>query len=255
MRRAAFLARPFWDYPSGDRRESRMAIRFADLVDAFLEGHGPKLKARTREEYDNALRKHAVPIIGHMRAETITAGDLNKVHLKLADRPYRANRVMAYVGSVYSWGAKNGYVPKSTNPAPDVRRFREEGRERYLTAEELERLGTVLRQAETQGRALDHQSVSPNREACAEGRTPNCRLSTARDRRDRLLLFTGCRLRGNSELALGRSRSAARAAPPSRFQDRTQDRHPERSGNLRPIVAGEVRALCHSWNRTGKTAT
>jgi hypothetical protein len=79
-----------------------------------------------------------------MRAETITARDLNTLHLKLVDRPYRANRVMAYIASVYSWASKNGYLPKGCNPAKDVKRFREEGREHYLTAEELDRLGSTL---------------------------------------------------------------------------------------------------------------
>lgn len=90
------------DDPSSVRQNERGAMRFSDLFDAFLEGHGPKLKERTREDYENALRKHATPAIGRILAETVTAADLNKIHLKLADHPHRANRVMAYVSSVYS---------------------------------------------------------------------------------------------------------------------------------------------------------
>ena len=75
----------------------------------------------------------------------MTTQELNKLHVRLAYTPYRANRLMAYIGSVYSWAGKNGYVERGFNPAADVRRYREEPRERYLTSEELDRLGAVLR--------------------------------------------------------------------------------------------------------------
>jgi len=181
--------------PSSDRQHQRGAIRFAALVDVFLEGHGPKLKPRTREDYASALTKHVVPLVGHIPAEAVTPNDLNTIHVRLAEYPHRANRVMAYVGSVYSWAAAHGYVAKGINPASGVRRFRENGRERYLTGEELQRLGSVLHQAETQGlpwtvnasgetaRHLPHEShrriVYPRHVTGAI----------------RLLLLTGCRLR------------------------------------------------------------
>lgn len=182
------------DDPAGVRQEDRKAIRFADLVDAFLQDHGPKLKRRTREDYQSALSKHAVPAVGRMRAETITARDLNTLHLKLIDRPYRANRVMAYIASVYSWASKNGYLPKGCNPAKDVKRFREEGRERYLTAEELDRLGSTLRLAETSGLPWDIKAEGDRIKhvpKIAQVVIYPPQVTGA----IRLLLFTGCRLR------------------------------------------------------------
>jgi hypothetical protein len=125
------------DDPTAFRAKERAAIKLAALIEVFLEEHGPKLKPRSLYDYANALRRHVVPVLGHLPAEAVTPGDLNKVHLKLADRPYRANRIMTYLGSVYSWAARHGHVSNGCNPARDVKRFRESGRERHLVKRAL----------------------------------------------------------------------------------------------------------------------
>ena len=183
------------DDPASDRHDVRAAIRFADLVDAYLEGHGPKLKERTREDYENALHKHAVPMVGHMRAEVIKASDLNKIHLQLADHPYRANRVIAYVSSVYSWGGKQGLIPRECNPARDVTRFREQGRERYLTENELDRLGAALRRAETEGLDWTIKVDGDNAKHLPKPESRRTVYPSHVTGAIRLLLLTGCRLR------------------------------------------------------------
>lgn len=94
------------DDPGATREAKRHAIRFRELVGAFLEGHGAHLKPGTYKDYESALRNHAVPVLGKLAAGAITPADINRLHIKLADRPYRANRVVAYVGSVFSWGAQ-----------------------------------------------------------------------------------------------------------------------------------------------------
>ncbi len=181
--------------PAAARQQDRTAVRLVDLVKAFVAEHGPKLKPRSRADYEGALAKHVVPTLGHMRAEVITVDDLNKVHLKLSDRPYRANRIMAYVGSVYSWGAKHGYVPKGCNPAQDIKRFRESGRERYLGSGELERLGEALRLAETEGLPWEITASSATAKHVPKTGSQTIVYPPHVTAAIRLLLFTGCRLR------------------------------------------------------------
>ena len=181
--------------PSSARQSQRAAVRFCDLVDAFLQGHGPKLKQRTCEDYESALRKHAVPALGHMSAETISPADLNKIHVKLAGHPHRANRVMAYVSSIYSWGGKQGIIPRDCNPARNVARFREEGRERYLSSEELERLGAVLRKAETDGLEWTIKAGGDTAKHLPKPEKRKTVYSAHVTGAIRLLLLTGCRLR------------------------------------------------------------
>lgn len=181
--------------PAKTRQDERVAVRFADLVVRFLEGHGSKLKPRTLIDYESALRSHIVPAIGHLRAEAIGPIDLNRIHVKLAASPHRANRVMAYVGSVYSWAGRNGFVPKGYNPASDVNRFREAGRERYLSGEELERLGLVLRQAETEGLPFKRSAGNAKLKQRRKPEDPSVPYPKHVIAAVRLLLFTGCRLR------------------------------------------------------------
>ena len=45
------------------------------------------------------------------------------------------------------------------NPAHGVEKYAEEGRERFLSIEELERLGAAIREAETVGFARPHSSL------------------------------------------------------------------------------------------------
>jgi integrase len=180
--------------PSASKRAQRSALLFRDLVNSFLEGHGPKLKPGSRKDYESALIGHAVPVIGNLAVTAIAPADFDRLHLKLADRPYRANRVLAYVGSVFSWAQRNGLVEKGFNPAADVQRFKEPSRERYLTPDEIKRLGEVLRRAETSGLPWEIKAIGASvKHVAKSNRTEVYPLHVTGA--VRLLLLTGCRLR------------------------------------------------------------
>jgi hypothetical protein len=82
------------------------------------------------------------------------------LHSSLRDTPVQANRVLAMIGALYGFAARAGYVPEEYNPARGVEKFPERSRERFLTSDELARLGDVLRQGETFGLpyAIDESS-------------------------------------------------------------------------------------------------
>jgi len=176
------------------RNDERRELSFSELVGVFLEGHGPKLKPKTCKEYESALRKHAIPAVGKLRASAVSTQELNKLHVRLVETPYRANRLMAYIGSVYSWAGKNGYAERGFNPASDVKRYRESPRERYLTSEELDRLGSVLREAETTGLPWTIQAIGENAKHLPDVKKQRTVYSTTVTAVVRLLLLTGCRL-------------------------------------------------------------
>lgn len=183
------------DDPSGDRARVRTAPTVADFCAAFLQRHGVKLKPATLKDYRSVFAKYVVPTIGHMHAAEVTGGDVNQIHLKLADKPYRANRVIAYLASAYSWAGKEGLIPRDANPTRDVKKFREEGRERYLSSSELDRLGAALRKAETAG--LDWEIKARGDRAKHVAKPENQKTVYPVHVTDaiRLLLLTGCRLR------------------------------------------------------------
>ena len=138
--------------PALERKHAQAAITCSELANRFLEEHvGPKRKAHTAKGYGASLRSNFLPALGKRKAELVTIAEIAKLHLSLRDRPYQANRLLAIIGSKYTFAARRGLVPRGTNPTIGLERFTEAKRERFLGTEELKRLGETLRLAETEG--------------------------------------------------------------------------------------------------------
>ena len=190
--------------PAAAQKESRTehvrrreALTIEALGAIFLKEHvEPKRKERTAEGYEILLRKHAYPQIGQIKAETLTRADLLRLHLKMKNSPQTANRVLAVVSSMFGFAQKNGFVPEGINPARGIEKYREEGRERYLTSAELFKLGSALEEGESIGipwnfDPLDEKSKHvPN-----SWKGQREILDTHSANAIRLLLLTGARLR------------------------------------------------------------
>ena len=86
-------------------------------------------------------------------------------------------------------------IPENTNPCRRIERYREEARERFLTTDELKRLGEALWEAETVG--LRWTVDEHKRNARYLAKEPNRRtvISPRATAAIRPLLFTGARLR------------------------------------------------------------
>ena len=94
------------------------ALAFEELADRFLQEHvRSKRKPRTAEFYETLLRKHALPTLGRRSAQTVTRSDIAKLHSAMAKTPHNANRLVAAVGSLYSYTGKHGLVSEGYNPA------------------------------------------------------------------------------------------------------------------------------------------
>ena len=62
---------------------------------------------------------------------------------------------------MYGYAASKHIVPEGFNPARGIQRFPESGRERYLTGEELDRLGAALREGERTGLPWEVDEAKP----------------------------------------------------------------------------------------------
>lgn len=183
------------DDPAADRREQREAATIADLIEAFLrESVRPRKKARTVELYDSYFRLHVIPVLGTRKTRDITHADISRLHRKLgATRPVTANRVVMLLSGLFTWAGKAGEVDESFNPARGVEKFREQAKERFLSTEELARLGAALAEAEGEGIPWDD-----GKPASKHGRKVENRRSVFGPHAVaaiRLLLFSGARLR------------------------------------------------------------
>jgi integrase len=136
--------------PQREKSLSRASLTVGELTDAFLKDHvGSKLKAKTRVHYEGLLAK-VRSAYGNLKAASLTRAHAAALHKSMANTPYSANRILAAVSSCWAWAERQGLLPEGhPNPAARISRFREEGRERFLSTGELSRLGDALAQCET----------------------------------------------------------------------------------------------------------
>jgi Arm DNA-binding domain len=138
--------------PADQKTTERSMLTVAELADRFMTEHvEAKRKAGTAEFYRDILDRIVKPAVGTTKADKLTRLQVGRLHSSLAATPCQANRMLAVVGSMYAFAGRAGIVPEGTNPARQIGKFRESRRERFLTGEELERLGSAIREAETTG--------------------------------------------------------------------------------------------------------
>ena len=141
----------------------------ADLGRRFLEDYVPvHCKPSTREEYRRSVTLFIDPAIGETRISEVQRKDIAELHHGMRDKPYQANRTLGVLSKMFSLAEVWGWRADGSNPCRHVKRYKERKRERFLSPEETERLGGVLRETENE---------MPSAVAAI-----------------RLLLLTGCRL-------------------------------------------------------------
>ncbi len=136
--------------PKTKQRAERAIPTVADAVDAFLVDHGPHLKSVTRSEYERLLRQHVIPALGRRRVSEVAKAEVSKLHNSLSTTAATANFTLAVLSKLLAWCEERGFRPANANPCRGIRKFRQTKRERYLSAQEFERLGHVLMACEGQ---------------------------------------------------------------------------------------------------------
>jgi integrase len=181
--------------PAAAKAAERQADTLSDFAMVFLADHvDAKRKPRTAEQYRDILERLVLPELGARKLGKVTVADVAKLHRRLGDHPYQANRMLAVVGSLYSFAAKRHVVPHGGNPARGIEKYPEEGRERFLSTEELTRLGDAIREGETAGLpyAVDETKAKAKHARKVENRRTVIDPFAAAA--IRLLILTGARL-------------------------------------------------------------
>lgn len=194
--RAALASAQLGADPVRDKEMARKSLTVAQLAERYLADHvDAKRKPGTRQHYRYLLQGVAVPALGALKAETVTRRDIAKLHSKMQAKPFQANRLLAVLGAMYAFAGKRGLVPEGCNPARGIEKYREHRRERFLTGEELERIGAALREAETVGIAWEVDETQPNAKHLPKPVNRRTILGPHAAAAIRLLILTGARLR------------------------------------------------------------
>jgi integrase len=182
--------------PAGDKATERSTLTIATLADRFMSEHvEQKRKPGTVAFYRHLLEKIIKPELGTTKADKVTRAQVAKLHGKLKATPFQANRVLAVIGSMYTFAGRSGIVTEGLNPVRRIEQFKEHRRERFLTGEELVRLGASLREAEAKGIPWSVDEAKPKAKHPPKAKNRFTKIGPSAAAAIRLLLFTGCRLR------------------------------------------------------------
>ncbi len=180
--------------PVAERRAYMDAPLVNDLLDRYLVEHVERRnRPRTAEEVKRLVERHVRPALGRHKVAAVTRHDVAKLHHALAATPRQANFVLAVCSKAFNLAELWSMRAEGSNPCTKIERNRENARERFLSADELGRLGDTLRRAEKAGLPwrVDERQPSKHLAKPENRRTLYSRVTTAAIE---LLLFTGCRL-------------------------------------------------------------
>jgi integrase len=182
--------------PAALKAAERRASTLRELAGIYLAEHvDAKRKPKTAAHYRSLLEQIVLPELGSRKAEQITTSDLAKLHAKMRKRPYQANRMLKVVGSLYAFAAKHTITAMGFNPARGIEQYPEKGRERFLTADELTRLGEAIREAETIGLPYEVDETKPKAKHAPKQANRRTKIGPHAAAAIRLLILTGARLR------------------------------------------------------------
>jgi integrase len=126
--------------PAAERVARKAAPTLAGIARRFLEEHAEtKLRPKTAHDYKLIVEKMLVPAFGRKHLAELTRDDVRAFHHARRETPVGANRALVLLKAIFTWADPDG-----VNPCRHIKPFPERARERFLSAEELARLGKAL---------------------------------------------------------------------------------------------------------------
>jgi len=182
------------DDPAAERSAARKTPPLSKVVEDFLKDAKATKSTTTAKLYSYYAESFVLPHLGTKKITDITRGDVIRMHREIGESAQvTANRIVRFLSGIYRFAETMGTVPELFNPARGVTLFKEHAKERFLSTDELQRLGAALREAETVGIPWEGAGKpGKSKHVPKEAVEIYPRQVTGAIR---LLLFTGCRLR------------------------------------------------------------
>lgn len=131
--------------PAQERAEFQASSTLSAVCDRFIEAHVKEhCKPSTQKEYERVVEKFIKPELGTRKIGDISRADIAKLHYDYRAVPYQANRTLGVLSKLFNLCEVWGLRPDGSNPCRHVPKNRESKKERFLSAEEMARLGAVL---------------------------------------------------------------------------------------------------------------
>lgn len=192
------------------RAKKRAEMTVAQLCDEYLRDGCDLKKESTLVTDRSRIERHIKPLLGRKQIGDVTRADIERLMRDVAAGKTAADiktkkqgraivtggkgaatRTVRLLGGIFTYAVERGYI--AANPRSGVKTYTDTKGERFLSSDELKRLGDALREAETvglpwvfnEGKKAKHRPVEEanRREVIA----PHAVAAI------RLLLLTGCR--------------------------------------------------------------
>ena len=153
------------DDPASQRSAKRKEMTVAELVDYYAEYGGLEMKPRAKRNKVNGLKHHVVPLIGRKIISNVDSDDITDLIRDITNgktakdeivAPRKrivvrggqgaARKVSRDLSSVFEFALSKKHLKQVliTNPCRGVKKGEDRKRTRYLSAEEIRRLGIAL---------------------------------------------------------------------------------------------------------------
>ena len=126
------------------KAEHERGPRFADFAEAFMRRQARRWKPSTRKGNAHLIDRYLLPFFGAMPVAKIGRADVRRWFDSLSATPGNANRTLPVLSVMMRQAELWDFRPQGSNPCRNMRRYRTPPRERFLSVEELKRLGFVL---------------------------------------------------------------------------------------------------------------
>lgn len=166
--RKVLLAAAQGQDPAGNRRTKRKEMRVSEMINQFAKTGTEHLKARNRRYMLARLQHHVVPILGSRKISEVRIGDVEQMmrdvkagktakdekwgpHARVIVRggAGAATKAVRDLSAVYSFAIRQEWA--KYNPCAPVKKPADRRRSRFLTLEEVKRLGAALTELEADG--------------------------------------------------------------------------------------------------------
>lgn len=154
--------------PARVKQTNKAVLTISELCDEYLAHGVATKKASTLATDRGRIERHIKPLIGHTRLTDITKTDVTRFMQDVAagktamdeKTGHRgrsivtggngtATRTVGLLGGIFTYANDAGFMV--TNPVRGVKRYRDKKNQRFLSVEELMRLGQALRDGEARG--------------------------------------------------------------------------------------------------------
>ncbi len=157
------------------REARRTRPTMADLCSRYIEDHAREHKKASSAHLDERnIENHIRPLLGELYVDEVSRADIDRFKRAIRDGRTRrtgesrrtsfrggkvvtgggvvANRCLSLLSKMFNLAEVWGWRPEGSNPVRHIEKYKEEKRERYLSADEFARLGEALASASEEGR-------------------------------------------------------------------------------------------------------